>query len=224
LCWHLKAASDLESLAYYAPRWRHFSDNGNTIEGSCYGKAAFGNFDGASQWEHIKHLLIADPATRRAVLVFDQPSFADDVTLDKSCLTSMQFLIRGGHLHAVVTMRSNDIYLGVPYDVFNFTMFQELMALELKVPLGTYVHFAGSLHLYERDIPRARNSYLATPGRPRSMEPIPTLASVKQFVNIEAAIRTGRDIYLNSVGPFWMPYVAVLQEHRRAKEMARLAI
>ena len=48
-------------------------------------------------------------------------------------------------------MRSNDLWLGFPFDVFQFANMQVLMAMELGVELGTYTHIAGSLHLYERD-------------------------------------------------------------------------
>ena len=48
-------------------------------------------------------------------------------------------------------MRSNDLWMGFPYDVFQFTCLQTLLAMELDVELGTYTHVAGSLHLYERD-------------------------------------------------------------------------
>jgi thymidylate synthase len=48
-------------------------------------------------------------------------------------------------------MRSNDIWMGFPYDVFSFTAMQCLMAMELGLGIGTYTHIAGSLHLYERN-------------------------------------------------------------------------
>jgi thymidylate synthase len=51
-------------------------------------------------------------------------------------------------------MRSNDIWLGVPYDYFVFTSLQTKMAMELGVDVGEYTHFAGSLHLYKRDLDR----------------------------------------------------------------------
>ena len=46
-------------------------------------------------------------------------------------------------------MRSNDVYLGLPHDVFSFTMIQEIVARLLGVEMGDYTHFAGSLHLYD---------------------------------------------------------------------------
>jgi len=51
-------------------------------------------------------------------------------------------------------MRSNDIIFGLCNDVFNFSLFQQLMLNELReiypdLELGSYYHIAGSLHLYE---------------------------------------------------------------------------
>ena len=73
-------------------------------------------------------------------------------TKDLPCTISLQYLIREGALHCIVYMRSNDLWLGFPYDVFCFTAFQTKLAMELGVKLGTYTHIAGSLHLYERNL------------------------------------------------------------------------
>jgi hypothetical protein len=70
---------------------------------------------------------------------------------DIPCTLSIQFFIRDGRLHCVTTMRSNDIWLGLPYDIFCFTCLQRLIAEALKVPTGFYIHQAGSLHLYARN-------------------------------------------------------------------------
>ena len=48
-------------------------------------------------------------------------------------------------------MRSSDIILGLAYDVPAFTTIQEILANELGVELGEYVHTSNSLHCYERD-------------------------------------------------------------------------
>src|SRR5690606_26043016 len=51
-------------------------------------------------------------------------------------------------------MRSNDLWLGLPYDIMMFTRLQSAMAWALGVRVGKYVHTTFSLHLYERDIPK----------------------------------------------------------------------
>lgn len=48
----------------------------------------------------------------------------------------------------MVHMRSNDVYLGLPHDIFAFTMLQEIAAREIGVGLGSYLHSVGSMHLY----------------------------------------------------------------------------
>jgi hypothetical protein len=68
----------------------------------------------------------------------------------------MQFLIRHDLLHCVVTMRSNDLWLGFPYDVFTFTQIQRYLAVMLAVGLGSYTHNVGSLHLYEEHYEKAQ--------------------------------------------------------------------
>ena len=49
-------------------------------------------------------------------------------------------------------MRSNDLWMGFPYDVFQFTNMQVLMSMELGVGIGFYTHISGSLHLYKRNV------------------------------------------------------------------------
>lgn len=69
---------------------------------------------------------------------------------------SLQFIIRDNRLHLTVTMRSNDMWYGVPYDFAFFMFVQELMLSRLRdaypsLAMGSYVHFVGSLHVYERN-------------------------------------------------------------------------
>lgn len=75
-------------------------------------------------------------------------------------------------LEIVVTMRSNDIWLGVPYDVVQFSMLQAAVAGELKVAVGRYTHISGSMHLYKRDWKRAEALIKDTESRPPTPPPM----------------------------------------------------
>jgi hypothetical protein len=55
-----------------------------------------------------------------------------------------------------VFMRSNDCWLGLPYDVLSFTTVQRVVASALGVQPGEYCHVADNLHLYEKDHEAAR--------------------------------------------------------------------
>jgi len=69
----------------------------------------------------------------------------------------LQFLIRDNKLDCYCFMRSNDIWLGLPYDVAFFTLVHEIVYTALvdilrnDLQLGSYFHHATSLHVYERD-------------------------------------------------------------------------
>jgi hypothetical protein len=56
----------------------------------------------------------------------------------------------------IATMRSNDLWLGLPYDVFAFTCIQQMVAAALGVGLGWYQHQAGSLHVYDRNMEKTK--------------------------------------------------------------------
>lgn len=53
----------------------------------------------------------------------------------------------------IATMRSNDIILGMCYDIPAFTFLQEVMAYWLGLEVGHYIHQPGSLHYYNEFSP-----------------------------------------------------------------------
>ena len=156
LAWYLSGTNKMEDIAQFAPKWEDLSDDGVTSN-SAYGyriKHMFG-FD---QWEYVKQLLIEHPDTRQAIIHIKDAS--NKPTKDVPCTVYLQFLLRDGELHLSVHMRSNDIWMGVPYDMFTFCFLQMKMAMEIGAKIRVYVHYAGSLHLYKRDFDKAM-SHLA---------------------------------------------------------------
>lgn len=147
LAWYLSGSNRVKDIAQFAQKWADISDDGKT-NNSAYGWRIFEKF-GFDQWEHVKNLLKADPNSRQAVIHIKDAS--NTPTKDVPCTIALQFFIRDYALHMTVYMRSNDIWMGVPYDMFSFCFLQMKMAMELGVSIGTYTHVAGSLHLYKRD-------------------------------------------------------------------------
>lgn len=147
LLWYLSGSNKLADIEPYAKFWGKISDDGETIN-SAYGYRIHQQF-GFDQWEYVKRCLTIDQYSRQAIIHIKDAS--DEPTKDTPCTLDLQFLIRGEELHLTVHMRSNDIWLGFPYDVFAFTCLQIKMAMELGINVGTYTHIAGSLHLYQKD-------------------------------------------------------------------------
>ena len=94
--------------------------------------------------------------SRQAVIHIKMPrNTIENPTNDLNCTVCLQFIVRDGKLYCTTYMRSNDLWLGFPYDVFQFTCIQIRMAMELGLDIGSYTHIAGSLHIYERDFEKA---------------------------------------------------------------------
>ena len=154
LLWYLSGNDKTEWISKYSNFWKSISDDGIHAN-SAYGarlfakhpKIAGGRFN---QWEYIVDELKKDPDSRRAVMHLRVPDDSIDAKLDVPCTLALQFFIRNGKLHQIVNMRSSDVIFGIAYDIPAFTLFQEILANELGVELGTYTHMSNSLHIYER--------------------------------------------------------------------------
>lgn len=150
LLWYNSANPTWRAIYPFSKFWEKISDDGETIN-SNYGWCIRKKF-GFDQWEHCKKLLQKDVNSRQAIIhIKEARDLVNNPTKDLNCTIALQFLLRDGKLDLIVTMRSNDIWLGLPYDLFNFTCFQIQMAMELNVNVGTYYHNVGSLHLYKKD-------------------------------------------------------------------------
>lgn len=148
LLWYLSGNNKLEEIQKYTKAWDRMSDDGETVN-SNYGFCIMNKY-GFDQWEYVEQMLRDNPATRQAVIHIKTAD--DSVSKDVNCTVCLQFFIRDGKLYMTTYMRSNDIWLGFPFDVFQFTAMQVLMSMKLGVGLGTYTHIAGSLHLYKRNV------------------------------------------------------------------------
>ena len=105
-----------------------------------------------NQVEQIISLLEKDNLTRRAVITINYSKNDLNCEMDIPCTLSLQFMFRGEGLDCHVYMRSNDVWLGFPNDVFSFTLVQEYIALRMGWKVGQYYHTASSMHVYEEDL------------------------------------------------------------------------
>lgn len=161
--WILSGSNRVEDIAPYSKMISNFSDDGVTFRGA-YGPPI------VDQLGWCAEQLLKDPLTRQAVLTIWRPR--PGPSRDIPCTISMQFFLRPDpnvesesyQLHTVTTMRSSDIWLGWPYDVFNFSMVSGYLAaliMHLRpgfgVELGALHMNMGSSHMYERHWDQARN-------------------------------------------------------------------
>jgi thymidylate synthase len=155
--WYLSRETDVERLLAYAPQYARFADANRQAHGA-YGGRWARNAD-KDQVDSALEILSTHENSRQCVVSMWRPHDLD-VALTKECkdvpcTLNMQFFKRDDSLHLQVTMRSNDLWLGTPYDCFAFMTVQHLMANALELQLGTYTHVVGSIHVYDKDIEKA---------------------------------------------------------------------
>lgn len=146
--WILSGDDRVATIVPYNERLAAFSDDGERFFGA-YGPKI------VAQLPYVVAKLTADPLSRQAGLTTWRES--PPATKDVPCTVAMFFSIRGQLLHSHVFMRSSDLWLGVPYDIFNFSMLGHLVCcllnktreLDSLVSPGTLHLTAASSHLYE---------------------------------------------------------------------------
>jgi thymidylate synthase len=221
LCWYLAKTNKLDFISYYIPRYKDYAE-GDEVFGA-YGPRLF-NWRGLNQLGNVTDLLRRKHDSRQAVIqLFDAHDIVGEHG-DVPCTCTLQFMLRQDRLHMFINMRSNDAFLGLPHDIFSFTMIQEIVARTLSVEPGTYKHAVGSLHLYDTDA-EAAQQFLGE-GWQSTQAPMPSMpagdpwSQVTLLLRAESAIRTTGtfdDDILGEAAPYWADLIRLLQVFRWKK-------
>lgn len=149
----IMSGTDAPWIFDYNERLRKYADDG-VLRGA-YGPRirSWGGY--VDQLQRVLTTLKDDPDSRRAVVQLYDPIRDAEGHRDVPCTLGYRFHIRDGRLHMSTTMRAQDVWIGLPYDLFAATVLHELMAGWLGVELGDYHHHVDSLHIYERDLDNA---------------------------------------------------------------------
>ena len=160
LLWYLSGDNSIQMIKAYAPQYERFvageMDDGEHANGA-YGY----RWQVHGQITDVVRQLTAKPDSRQAVMTCWDSRDLTGATYggfnDIPCTLTLNFKLWDKRLYLTVTMRSNDVWLGLPYDVWSFTTLQLLIAYRLKHAgvdiegLGWYQHQAMSMHLYDRN-------------------------------------------------------------------------
>ncbi|QYR22435.1 thymidylate synthase [Paenibacillus sp. sptzw28] len=134
--------------------WKEWTNKSNNI-GKAYGyqlgKPIMVNGRITNQVHHLIDQLITNPASRRHVISLWDVDELDQMEL-YPCVWNNQWLVKEGKLHLIVSVRSNDIGLGNPFNVFQYYVLQRMVSQVTGHQLGTLTFNINDAHVYERHI------------------------------------------------------------------------
>lgn len=163
--WYFMGRNDVNFISKYAKFWESI-ENGDGTVNSSYGHLLFNNKNehGFTQYLWALESLAQDKDSRQAVIHFNLPTHQRPGNKDFVCTMYGIFQIRDNKLNFTVSMRSNDVILGLPTDVAFFVILQSQMLSHLRtkagypeLEMGTYTHIANSSHVYERHFELVKN-------------------------------------------------------------------
>ena len=153
LSWYKSQSLNVNDIPGGAPAiWKQVADKDGLIN-SNYGWCVLSS-NNYSQYYHVLEELRASPDSRRAIMIYNRPSMWNDYyhngRSDFMCTTSVHYMIRNGKLHAIVSMRSNDVIFGFRNDYHWQKYVLNNLSYDLQIPAGDIHWNANSFHIYER--------------------------------------------------------------------------
>lgn len=214
LMWYLSGSDKASFVGPYIPFY--IKEGKPPIVNGAYGPRIKSRY-GFDQLQAAIDIMRRKDGSRRTVIqLYEAKDLLAEDGVDIPCTTTLQFHRRGSTLHMSVTMRSNDAYLGLPHDVFCFTMLQELVAAELDLELGEYIHMVGSMHLYDRDRAKAERyrsegyqRVAEMPAMPRSRP----FQKIDELLSFEQRVRAGQKVDPDAElgDPYWSDIGRLIQ-------------
>jgi thymidylate synthase len=163
---HSQMVTSAKDMSQASSFWNNLANPDGSIN-SAYGFLIWGDKSCANPkfgaerltpWEWAINTLKRDKDSRQAIILLNKNENHWVGNQDIPCTNNVHFLIRNDTLQMFVDMRSNDVVFGLTYDLVFFTHVMHKALDELKevyptLRLGSYSHYAHSMHIYARHYP-----------------------------------------------------------------------
>lgn len=125
----------------YGHQWRHWNSNGFYL--------------GIDQLAEVIEEIKVDPDSRRLIVSAWNPRDIPDMAL-APCHTMFQFYVANGELSLQLYQRSADVFLGVPFNIASYSLLVHMVAQEVGLKVGHFVHTFGDAHIYSNHMDQVK--------------------------------------------------------------------
>lgn len=138
---------DLQDMNVHV--WDQWIKEDGTI-GPAYGAAInVPTFGYKNQLEYVVETLKKDPNSRRVMINLWDVDKLHEMALTPCCY-NLIFNVLDGKLYMQLNIRSSDVALGLPFNIFQFQVLHKLIAHECKVEPADMIVMISNLHYYDR--------------------------------------------------------------------------
>lgn len=161
----------------YGYQWRHFnkpykiSENGTPVKDA----------GGVDQLNNVVNLIRTDPTSRRIIMTAYNPEQAHEGVLYPCHSITIQFYVDGEYLDMFCYNRSQDFFLGTPYNIASSSLLLMIIAKICNKKPRKFHMSMGDIHIYESHIPVIRQQIDRVPFRKPNIEITRDIDDVKDI-------------------------------------------
>ncbi len=169
--WNEWADEDGELGPVYGAQWRRWraaspDEAGGSVE--------------IDQLARIVEEIRRDPTSRRLIVNAWNVGELESMRLPP-CHLLYQFNVQGERLHCAMTMRSCDVFLGLPFNIASYALLTMMVAQVTDLEPGELILSLGDTHLYRNHFEQARLQLEREPRPPPTMRLDPGVKSLFDF-------------------------------------------
>lgn len=143
----------------YGYSWRHFGGNYDPNNPDNTHK----NEGGFDQILYIINTIKKDPFSRRLILNGWNPCVLDKVALPPCHMMCQFYVSNDMELSCKLYLRSNDLFLGAPFNIASYSLLTHMIADICKLKVGKLIYTIGDAHIYKNHIEQVKEQLKRTP-------------------------------------------------------------
>lgn len=149
----------------YGVQWRSWmKPDGSTID----------------QISNVIESIKKDPESRRHLVITYNPGEIDKMALPP-CHVLFQFDVTDGKISCQMYQRSADFLLGVPANIYSYSLLTHMIAHVCGLEVGEFVHTIGSAHIYSNHIEQVTEQLSRVPYDPPTLWLNPEVKDIFDF-------------------------------------------
>ncbi|MBD2847941.1 thymidylate synthase [Paenibacillus sp. IB182496] len=145
--WNEWADEDGELGPVYGSQWRAWpTPGGGTVD----------------QIAQVVESIRRNPDSRRHLVSAWNVAQIEDMKLPP-CHFAFQFHVAEGRLSCMLTMRSSDTFLGLPFNIAQYALLTHMIAQQCELEPGTFIYSGGDVHIYRNHVEQVKLQLVREP-------------------------------------------------------------